>query len=309
MNIAELKLKIISNELPNFMVFTGEEFGVMNIYLNDIIKNFDGSIHKLEYVKDSIKMFSSNSIISKKKLVIITDDYGFMKEDSAWPKIIDLVGNNILILKYHQCDSRLGFWKYFKDKTVVFEKMSQNVLSKHLMKLYELDNNNAIQISEFCNNDYNKCLLEMEKVKVFSKLNGLDINSAFLQCIKNGVLCINQNVDILTFVDYVLTKNFKCAIKSYKKLLMENEPVLKIISFLYNGFKNVLVAQTMSSAKNIKQNSGISYYSFIKAKEFCGYYTNEKIEDIMYLLMNIEQGIKKGTFTENIAVDFLLINL
>ena len=36
MNVAELKTKIIMNEIPSILIFTGPETGIMNIYINQI---------------------------------------------------------------------------------------------------------------------------------------------------------------------------------------------------------------------------------------------------------------------------------
>ena len=309
MNIAELKVAIMSNNLPNFMIFTGEEFGVMGIYINDICSNFSGTIHKLDTVLDAVSLCSGKSILSKNKLIIVTDDNDFIKNEKAWGQIKTLVGNNKLILKYHNSDDRLSFWKHFSDDTAVFEKMSTNVLSKHLVNKFKISLDNAFKLAQCLDNDYVSCLLELDKVSCVSKLQNVSMDEAFDTCLNKNVLCLDLNVSTLDFVNALLSRDYSKAFKLYQNLIQQGEPELKIISIIYNSFKNVLIAQTMSSGKNIQQNAGISYYAYNKAKEFVGNYTNTELENILYILMDIEQGIKTGKIPNEFSIELFLVNL
>ena len=309
MNIAELKLSIMNNSVPNFIIFTGEEFGIMDIYIKDICSNFCGTIHKPETVADALSLCRGKSILSKNKLIIVTDDNDFVKNEKAWPNIKNLIGTNKLILKYHNSDSRLSFWKNFSNDVVVFEKMSSNVLSKHLVNKFKISQDNALKIANYLDNDYTRCLLELDKVSYVSKIKNITMDDAITECIRTNVLCLDTNTNIFDFVDFLLHKNYSSAFNTYKKLIESGEPELKILNALYNSFKNVLIAQTMSSGKNIQQNAGISYYSYMKAKESSGYYTNDELENILYILMEIEQGIKTGKVPTEFSIDLFLINL
>lgn len=309
MNIAELKVAIMSNNLPNFIIFTGDEFGVVDIYIKDICNNFSGTIHRLDTVLDAINLCSGKSILSKNKLIIVTDDDEFIKNEKAQENIKNLIGNNKLILKYHHSDSRLSFWKKFSNDTVVFEKMSTTILSKHLVNRFKISLDNAFKLASCLYNDYTSCLLELDKVYHISKAKNLSMDDAFAECFNTNVLCIDLNTCILDFIDSLLRRNYSVAFNLYTKLIQQGEPELKIISMLYGSFKNVLVAQTMSSGKNIQQNSGISYYAYNKAKEFVGNYTNDELENILYILMDLEQGIKTGKIPHEFSLELFLINL
>ena len=75
---------------------------------------------------------------------------------------------------------------------------------------------------------------------------------------------------------------------------------------VFTNFKNVLIAQTIHNAKNIQQNTGINYYQYKKAKDKSGYYSNERLIDILYVIMNLEQGIKSGTIDQEFVIDYLI---
>lgn len=309
MNIAELKSKIIVKELPNFLVFTGPETGIMDVYLKQIATVFKGSVCKSESVKDVIKLCRGTSIFKKNKLFIVTDDTDFLKNEKAWGNIKLILGTNSIILKYHNYDARLGFWKKFSNETVVFERLPSSIVAKHISKEFGLSVENAIKLAELYDNDYYRCKLEADKIKHLSQFKQLTMDTAFEHCLNTGVLCADYNADIFNLVESILRKDYRLFIQLYDALINQNEPILRIISALYMGIKNVLIAQTMNSAKNIQQNAGISYYSYVKAKEMVGYYSNTELENILYILMEIEQGIKTGKINQEFSIDFLLVNL
>ena len=175
-----------------------------------------------------------------------------------------VLNTNKVIFKFHNYDSRLGFWKNFEKETVIFERMSNNVLSNHLSREYNISLENCSLLAKNCDNNYIRCQLELNKVINFAKAHNITNDSAFKTCY-NDVLCLDVNTDIFDFVNVVLTRNYKKMLKLYSNLKRQNEPVVKLVSLLYNGFKNVLIAQTISNAKNIQANAGINYYSYIQA--------------------------------------------
>ena len=308
MNIAELKTKIVTNEIPNILVFTGEETGIMDIYVKAIQDKLKYQVNNIESVLDAFNLSSGRSIFKINKLFICTDDQVFLKKEDAWENLSKVLGNNKIILKYHSYDARLGFWKKFESQTVVFERMSNNILAQHLSKEYNISIENAMLIGTNCNNDYIRCKLELDKVTHYAKSKNISNDNAFKSCY-NSVLCLDVDTNIFDFVNSVLTRNYEKMLIFYSNLKAKNEPVVKLINLLYNGFKNMLIAQTISSAKNIQQNTGLNYYSYIKAKEISGYYSNVELENLLYISMELEQGIKKGIIDDSIAIDLLFTNL
>lgn len=309
MNIAELKSKIILNQIPDILVFTGPEVEIMNFYIKKIEDILKYKTHKLDSVEDAIKLSSGNSIFKIKKLFIITDDNTFLKQDKAWSNLGNLLAGNKIILKYHNYDTRLSFWKTFKNSTTVFERLSESVLVKHLVKDFGMSENNCLTLARNCSNDYFRCKLELDKILNYAKSKNIDIDNAFEKCYNDGTLCFDDNLDIFDFINAILVKNFINALNLMVILKNKNEPILKIIGILYTSFKNVLIAQTISSGKNIQQNAGINYYSYAKAKDVAGYYSNNEIEFILYKLMLLEQDIKTGNIDNDLVFDYLIFCL
>lgn len=304
MNLIELKSKLILNEIPSILIFTGPELEVMNLYIKKIQEKLKYKVHKMESMVDVIRLSSGNSIFKVNKLFIVTDDNNFLKQNESWKNLNKLIGSNKLILKYHNYDARLSFWKNFENETVIFERMNNGVLSKHLNKEFNICNEYCSLLAQSCDNDYYRCKLELDKVINIAKTKNIDNDEAFRVCL-NNVLCLDNDSDIFDFVKYILTRNFNEALRIYNNLKRNNEPSLKILTLLYTNFKNILIAQTINNARNIQQNTGLNYYSYIKAKELSGYYSDNHIENILYEIMNLEQGIKTGKIDSSIVVDYL----
>ena len=307
MNIVELKTKIITNDLPNILVFTGCETGIMDIYIKQIQNKLGYVLTKCEDVLSVFNLTSGNSIFNVKRLFIVTDDLVFLKQDNTWKKLNKVIGSNKIILKYHNYDARLSFWKNFEEETVIFEKMKEDILAKHLNKDYNLDLDKCLYISKNCDKDYIRCKLELDKVVNYARFNRLDNNTAFEKC--KEVLCLDEDSNIFDFIKYISIKDYFNALRVLYLLKLSGESSLKILSLLYSNFKNILIAQTIHSAKNVQQNTGINYYTYQKAKELSGYYDNISIENILFIISQIEQGIKSGSIDESIAIDYFLSNL
>ena len=309
MNIAELKSKIILNELPSILIFTGDETGLMDIYIKEIVSKTGFKKQLSETVADVFNNCSNKSILTKNKIFIVYDDNDFLKNEKAWDKLNDILGKNKIILKYHSYDSRLSFWKFFNKNVVVFERMSESVLSKHLSSDYNLSLDRASKLVTGCGRDYFRCLLEMNKVLNLSSAKQINIDKSFDICYDKNILCLDIYTDLLNLVNFALCKNRSDLIKTYENLKIKNEPILKIIGALYYGFKNVLIAQSINNARNVQQNTGISYYNYIKAKESAGHYSNIEIENILYKLMTVEHDIKSGKIDPEIVMDFLFLTV
>ena len=253
MNIAELKSKIILKDVPHILVFTGPETSIMCIYLAEIVNRLGLKRVNSSSVIDAIKQCSGKSILSEEKIFVVTDDLDFIKNEKAWENIESVLDNNYLVLKYHNLDSRLSFCKKFLTNIIVFEKLKENIIKKHLLSEYSLSEENLDKLVETCDCDFTKCKLELNKVYNLSKSKNITLDEAFLVCIDENILCSDFNANVFDFIKFVLTKQKDKYIKLYQSIRLANEQPLNVLSLLYNGFKNVLIAQTMESTRNIQQ--------------------------------------------------------
>lgn len=309
MNLVELKTRMSKKDIPNFLIFTGPELGVLNTYIGKIGSIINTAIKRRETVSSALELCRSKSIFNKINFVVVTDDNDFLKNETAWDKVIMQLGDNILLLHYHTYDKRLKFWNKFVDQTVVFDYLKPNVIAKHLCKDYGLSESFGELIAEGCGCDYTRCLLEVDKIKNLSDATHQSIDEVCSSNLKTGIICFDKDVNINPFVEAFLRRDLSLAYSLYEELLLQGEPVLRMLSFLYNAFKNVLIVQTATSTYKLRETTGITYYGEIEGNKFKGNYSDVELENILYILMWLEQGIKSGTIQPEFVVDFLLVNL
>lgn len=307
MELLQLRNKIISKEKDNFYIFTGPEVKIMDIYIDMINK-----LHGIEKVRDDdVKtVFSKTKNINKimkEKLYIVRDDIEFTKHDESWQNLDSMLNKNVLILVYTTIDKRGKFYKYYKDKIVNFEKLNVEQLSKYVLR--ELGNNfqHSNKLATICDLDYSRILLECDKIKTYAKICNCDYNKSFESLIELGNIYVPINNVIFDFTDSIMKRQVDQCFKLWKSLKKNQESPIKVLSILYNSMRNVLIVQ--GSTNPTSSNTGLSGWNIKCAKELSGYYSIEELLRNLYVIREVEKGIKTGTCDQEIAIDYLLVNV
>ena len=149
---------------------------------------------------------------------------------------------------------------------------------------------------------------EIEKLKLY-KINDKIVTKQDIEDI-----CVeNINIDIFKFVDDIIHKNKKSAIKTYKELLKLNEEPIKIIALLSSKFRLMYQASTLAK----KGYTEIQISEILKVHKYpvhlaiiSGYKYNPKIL-LKYLnkLADIDIGIKTGERDKELALELFILSL
>ena len=123
----------------------------------------------------------------------------------------------------------------------------------------------------------------------------------------------NINVDIFKFVDDIINKNKKEAIKTYKELLKLNEEPIKIIALLASKFR--LMYQANKLAKKGYTEESIS--EILKVHKYpvhlailSGYkYSSEILLKYLNDLADLDIGIKTGEKDKELALELFILSL
>ena len=307
MNIQELQKQIIDKELNNLYVFLGDEIAVQKIYINKI-KEITGL--ELQYVEDLKSIYnklSSNNIFNVKKLYVVIDDIDLTKQEKIWQDLQLKINDNIIIFKYNNLDKRSKFYKYFTQKIVEFNKLSNEVLTQYIKKEISLNNKNCEELINICGNNYNQILLEIDKIKNYS--NPLDSDDYLFEQLNNQGAFHKEISDItFDFIEKVLKRDIKAIYELRKKLIQIGESNIKLLSLLYTNFKTILLIQSCNS-KDICKTTGLQYYQVKYNQDKLDYYTISELVNILRNIQKVEKGIKTGTIDEVISLDYLLVNI
>ena len=308
MNIAELKKDMKANNLAGLYIFTGEEIYIRNLYIEQIVDL--GFIWKeLPTVAELFKSVGTTKLIQKPTLYVIRDDMDFIKQDSTvWDKLVAWENNSVnkVILIYNNIDKRNKFFKTFEENTVKFEKLSETVLLKYVQKEADISRENALDLIHRCDSNFNLCLLELNKVIMFSLSNNISIDEAYKKCCADRVVLDLPKESLEKYITAVMNKDFSLAIEISNDFDFTEEPPLKILAFLYNSFEALFAVVAYESGLSLKKNeSGANFWAVKNAEIFGIKWQIKQVRDMMDFIQFLESGIKMGIVSADAAIPML----
>lgn len=308
MNIAELKKDMKANNLAGLYIFTGEEIYIRNLYIEQIVDL--GFIWKeLPNVAELFKSVGTTKLIQKPTLYVIRDDMDFIKQDSTvWDKLVAWVNNSVnkVILIYNNIDKRNKFFKTFEENTVKFEKLSETVLLKYVQKEADISRENALDLIHRCDSNFNLCLLELNKVIMFSLSNNISIDEAYRKCCADRIVLDLPKESLEKYITAVMNKDFSLAIEISNDFDFTEEPPLKILAFLYNSFEALFAVVAYKSGLSLKKNeSGANFWAVKNAEIFGMKWQIKQVRDMMDFIQFLESGIKMGMVSADAAIPML----
>lgn len=316
MTIIELKDQIIKHTLKNFYIFVGEEIGIINIYLNQMSKVLGLPIVRMDSVQSAFSRSTGGALFGNSLgFYVVRGDTGFMKAEDAFDTIKEDIGKNVIVLLYDKIDSRLKFGKHFKDEIVTFEKLAPNVLTSYVKKEIQLSDTNIEKLIQICGGSYDRCMLEIDKIKQFrdgyakDKQEQLPYDGAFLRLLNCGVIYQPEETDVFKFVEAVCTKQVRTSLIIEEQLRADNVSSINILGTLYNSMRAVMLIQCCRKGENISEVTGLEKGPIYFNSKYKGNYPTPKLLEIMQLISRTISGVKSGWIEDNYATRFVLSNI
>ena len=327
MDASGLKSHIQTNTIPSLLIFTGPEWAVQNIFIEQISKVKGLETKRVNGIADVIGKLKSRSFIDKQYIYIARDDTEYMQNEKLQTLVDTNIGSNMFILLLTTVDKRLKFYKAYKDSIVEFEPLKPAVLKKYIQKQITLSDKECDKLMEVCEYDYGRCLLEIDKIKQFreythniigfqpldcieinnGKIYGVSYDKIFETLLNDGTIYTPPKDAIFDFVDSILDRSIKC-FDLYEQCKAVGEATLVMISVLYNNAKAVLQVQSCSNS-DVSKTTGLTGWQIVNAKKHLNKYRNGELVDIMRRCIECEQGIKTGKIEEQFAVEYILVNV
>lgn len=315
MELAQLMTRISSGSIPHFLILFGEEQTILDIYIQHIAQAVEGKIIPAKKVSNAVKQVGRKSLDKSRKIYTITDDPDFVKNEEIWKIVKSYFKKDYIILRYHSLDKRSAFFKKNKENIVEFSHLSDEVLQQYIYRdLPDLDEKNASKLISYCNNDYGRILLEIDKIwqaqsSRLSNFNiNLDSNDCFEKLDKQGLF--HKEIGDITFelTDAVLGGYPEKAIQKLDEAKRKGEPAMMIASILYNGFRNLLAYQGLGNNKNgAMERTGLTKGELWGCNKNIGGYSLSELRRNMLFCQKVEAGIKMGKVDEDIALDYLVL--
>lgn len=316
MELVDLMKKISNNDIPHFLIFFGEEQKIIDIYIQNIMQSVDGKKVVVDNVSQAIKDNGKKSLDKSIKVYVVTEDTAFLTKDESWENVRKSMHKNYLILRYHSLDKRSSFVKKNQQNIVEFSHLSDEVLQQYIQRdLPDLGDENVSKLISYCNNDYGRILLEVDKIwqaqsSRLSNFNiNLDSNDCFEELDKQGLF--HKEIGDITFelTNAVLGGYPETAIQKLDEAKRKGEPAMMIVSILYNGFRNLLAYQGLGKNKQgAMERTGLTKGELYGCTKNVGGYSIAEVKRNMLFCQKVEAGVKMGTIEEDIALEYLVLH-
>ncbi len=309
MNILELRNLILKKQLPGLLILTGEEAGIQDVYIHQIIEQKGGKFKSFDSLS-ALWAYRLNARIGAAAVLIVRNDEKILDDEKAW-NCLNALKNypGVVIIKFGKLDKRLKFGKVFADCMVDFERLTPEQLVKYILSKIKCTQEQAAELAAYCGCDYLRAMLECDKILRYAKVNKITSPvSAFDSAVASGLVSKDENDSVFEFVD-LLVKRDVLAVPRWQVLKQRGESGVKVLSLLFTAFRNVLIAQTDPGGKGVTERTGLAPFLYFKAKENSGHFKNEALEKILVFLKDLEQGIKIGKYDEENVIDLVMANI
>lgn len=305
MTLLELKQDIMKNQLKHFYIFIGEEIGIMNIYLAEMSNKVGISLQRTECVREIYSNLGSSLFGSSDGFYVVRDDKDFIKTDT---NILEDLGGSYLILLYSTTDSRLKFFKTYKDNIVEFEKLAPEVLKKYIFRECNLTENNLDKLCELTGNSYDISMLECDKINQLAEYQNISVNESFAILLKNNVIYQKEEYTVFEFTEAVFRKRPKLAFRIAKVLMDSGVQSINMLGTLYQSIKNVLLVQVCEN-DDIENTTGLDSKQVYFTKKNVGKFSTQTLINGVHLIADVVEGVKNGVIEDCYAVQYVLVNL
>lgn len=327
MDVATLKAKIKSKQLPSYLIFSGLEWKVQELYIQQIAKVTSKEIKRIDSITDIYSKLRNKSFVQSGVIYIVRDDKELMQNEKLQQKIESVLGDNILIHLLTNVDKRTKFYKQYKDVIIEFEALSDAMLKKYILKEIKLSESNIQRLIDICEHDYGRILLEIDKIKRYienyynddygadcveyatgMKVIRITEDKAFEKLLKDGTIYEPPYDAIFDLVDAILDRKVNRAFDLLQQSYDVGEATMVMLSVLYNNAKAVLQVQTYKGDK-ITQGTGLNGFQIKNAKPHVGKYSDKELIYILQLIQKVESGIKTGKMEDEFAMQYLLTHI
>lgn len=312
MDVATLKNHIKLKTLPTFLIFSGDEWKVQQIYIEQIAKVTGKRCVRIDSIGEIFQKLSNRSFVKESVIYIVRDDKELMQNEKLQQRIEKVLGDNMLILLLTNVDKRTKFFKSYKASICDFERLSDKMLEKYALKQISLSKRNLERLIEICEHDYGRILLEIDKIKRFQYFDVYPddrmADEAFEMLVKDGTIHVPAKDAIFDFVSEVLNRHCNNSFELLQECYDVGEATMVMLTVLYNNAKAVLQVQTCRT-NDISKTTGLTGWQIKNAKAHLHKYTDAELVDMLKLIQECESGIKTGRIEEQFVMQYILARI
>ena len=314
MNLVELKKSLDSNDIRNLYIFSGDESAILEIYIDKVCSAVGVERKCPDNVSLVYRNLNSVSLLNKgKSLYVIREDKDFISSEEMWDTIESKLKsrNSVLILKYSSLDARSKFCKRFSDNITIFDRLSETVLKKYILKDIDISDKHCNLLIKYCGSDYSRILLEINKVRNVSESYGISDDKAFELCLKSNAFYVEPEGQVYDFVDSILSRNIKLVFENLEKSKRRSDNELLILSLLHSNVKSLLQVKVYGKANmsEISKATGLSVFQINQVSKYLDKYSCNELIRFMKYIKYCDQSVKNGLIESSNIIEYLIVNV
>lgn len=316
MNLMSLKKDLADKKLSNLYIFTGEEIAVRNIYIDKISKLHGGNVVHADSVANITASLNSNSLFGNdKSIFIIYEDRDITSSkvrESVWDSLKNgtFQKKHTLVLIYNTLDKKEKFYKAFSDYIISFDLLSTEILLKYVNKEVTLPTNKATFLIDVCRNDYNRILLELDKLKSLADELHISEEAAFDYCYNSGMYHLPPDGSIFDLLSAILNRDIESTYEQFQMFIRRGESPIAVLTLLHNNIKALIQLQYADGYKDLGKVTGLTGFQIKNAQPYMYRYQNQELIRMMKIIRFCEKSIKQtGMLDMSMVMDFIFIKI
>lgn len=315
MQLSDLMIAISNNKIPHFLILFGDEQAILDEYIKHIVK--DKQVIHCDTVSNVLSQCNRKSLVNTHRVYIVSGDDSFKSAEDVWENVMSTFNNSkhYLILRYTSINKTIKFYTRNKQNCVEFSRLGNDVLLTYISRyLPDLGVKYAQELIDYCNHDYGRILMEVDKIKQWKECNTDDegtpnTDSVFKLLDKQGLF--HKEIGDITFelTDAVLGGYTDTAIQKLDEAKRKDENPILIASILYNGFRNLMAYKGLgANHKDAMARTGMTKGELWGCNKNIGGYSFEELKRNTLFCQSVEVALKQGTLDADIGLDYLVLH-
>lgn len=307
MELKNLKEELLNNKIRPLYIFTGIELALQDVYINKIKEISKLNSIRTEYLKNVYNKFNSRSLIKlKPNIYIIRDDEDYLKSEKTWENFKkNKLNGNIVILLYTNIEKSSKFYKAHEDIIVNFDYIDRSLLKNRLMVTTGMNEQSCKELVDICNGNYGVIQHEVYNLMLLSEAIGCSLQTSYLESRRNNTITEYIGDIIFDFTNSVIDRDIYKAYSLYEKIKQTDEGAVKLLSVLYNSFRNVLIVQSTNNNERTEEILGLTKAQIYVTSQKCNKYNLFELVNAIKTIRYLEKGIKTGEVDSEFCIDYL----
>ena len=322
--------------MDNVYLISSNSFHLMEDELKKILKDnpytsFDLNAVELDEVLEEAAYFS---LFDDKKYMVVknADIFGaskrkskdesceeetVSKKDEKLLKYLEAPNSNtVLIFTINgKADSKKKICKIIKDryKFIQIDDLKPKEIFSRVEKSlkddgYKIDSNTGYYIVNNALNNYDLAINEVEKIKLYYG-KGCTVKY------DDVVNIVSKNIEDnnFKFIDTIISRDIKESFKIFDDLMIQKVEPIMLMSMIAKEIRNMLLVKKMMNTKNKKDMMNVLGLKFDfqidKLISNSYSYREEKLEEYLVLLCDLDHKIKRGKISNKLALEMFIMKI